>query len=136
MSTPTRYLLLQLPGLGFVALGLAALWYTGTLSGSVALGGGVLWVVKDLLMYPLVRGSYAGSVRTGAERLVGTRAVAREPLDPIGYVIAGGELWRAEVEAGNGPVPAGDAVSVRAVRGLTLIVTPEAKRGQVHFLGI
>jgi membrane protein implicated in regulation of membrane protease activity len=36
-----------------------------------------------------------------------------------------GELWRAETELADQPLPSGSPVTVRAFRGLTLIVAPE-----------
>jgi membrane protein implicated in regulation of membrane protease activity len=46
----------------------------------------------------------------------------------LGYVRIGGELWRAE--AASGFVPRGAPVRVVAVRGLTLVVEPEAGEGE------
>jgi membrane-bound serine protease (ClpP class) len=50
--------------------------------------------------------------QTGQEELVGQAGVVRRALDPEGYVLVHGELWRARADA---PVPAGEAVEVTAV---------------------
>ena len=59
--------------------------------------------------------------RTGAEALVGMRAEVVLPLRPRGQVRVNGELWQAVCEAG---AEVGDAVVVRRVDSLTLIVEP------------
>jgi membrane-bound serine protease (ClpP class) len=63
-------------------------------------------------------------VQTGSEALVGTGAVAAENFVPEGQHYAGlvrthGELWKAVSPA---PVAAGDALTIRGSRGLTLTV--------------
>ncbi len=57
---------------------------------------------------------------TGREGLVGRTAVARGRLDPEGWVLAAGELWRAVAE--DGPVEEGEEVVVTKVEGLRLRV--------------
>jgi membrane protein implicated in regulation of membrane protease activity len=59
--------------------------------------------------------------QVGAEALVGATAVVVTPCHPIGSVRLSGELWRARCEAG---ARAGDAVRVRGLDGLTLVVEP------------
>jgi membrane-bound serine protease (ClpP class) len=56
---------------------------------------------------------------TGPEALIGSIAIAQQPLDPRGQVMVHGELWFAESPA---PVSPGERVRVRAVRNLTLLV--------------
>jgi membrane protein implicated in regulation of membrane protease activity len=56
---------------------------------------------------------------TGAEALVGQRAVVAVPLRPVGQVRVAGELWAAR---STSPADVGDEVVVRAVDGLTLLV--------------
>jgi membrane-bound serine protease (ClpP class) len=58
-------------------------------------------------------------VMTGADALVGTIGIAQEPIAPRGQILVHGELWQAE---SSEAIPAGDAVRVRDVRGLTLVV--------------
>jgi membrane-bound serine protease (ClpP class) len=53
--------------------------------------------------------------------VVGQVGDVRSPLDPVGTVYVGGELWSARCEA---PVAAGAAVRVRGREGLVLIVEP------------
>jgi membrane-bound serine protease (ClpP class) len=58
----------------------------------------------------------------GAETLIGTKGVVRQPLDPQGTVFVLGALWRAK---SPGPdVPTGTEVRVINRRGLELDVAP------------
>ncbi|MBI2001511.1 MAG: NfeD family protein [candidate division NC10 bacterium] len=59
------------------------------------------------------------------ETLLGARAVAQERLAPGGYVLLGGERWRAESLRPHEVIAPGTAVIVRAARGLTLVVEAE-----------
>lgn len=61
-------------------------------------------------------------IRTGQESLVGKVGIARTPLSPSGAVQMGGELWSAELEAGEGPIPPGSWVKVTRVHGIHIYV--------------
>ena len=58
----------------------------------------------------------------GVETLVGRVAEAVTACRPNGQVRLDGEIWNARCDPG---VDTGDAVRVRAVDGLTLLVEPE-----------
>jgi membrane protein implicated in regulation of membrane protease activity len=122
MSTGTKYLLIQLPGWVLAIVILAGLQHWLGFPFWIALGLFFLWVVKDLVMYPLLRTAYESGVKTGVEQLVGARGVVQEELAPRGYVRVRGELWRAEVKADKQPIPPGKAVRVLEAQGMTLIV--------------
>ena len=62
--------------------------------------------------------------RTGAEAMVGQTAVVASACRPTGQVRIHVEIWTARCEAGADP---GDRVSVDAVDGLTLVVSPGAE---------
>jgi membrane-bound ClpP family serine protease len=123
MSVLGRYWLYQVPGAALAALVVAGLWYVEVVSARVATGIWLAWLVKDVVVYPLVRAAYERAGTTGAERLVGRHGVARERLDPAGWVHVRGELWRAE--AADRPIPPGSRVRVHAARGSTLIVAAD-----------
>ena len=57
---------------------------------------------------------------TGATGMVGQPAVVRIPLTPEGQVAVDGELWRAVAQ--DGPIAAGEPVTIVRVDGLTLTV--------------
>ncbi len=124
MALLGRYLLLQLPGWGLAGLVLYGLHRWAELPGWIAGGVFALVVVKDAVLYPLVRQALAAPPRSGASSLVGARAVVVSRLAPEGRVQMGPELWFAETRAGRGPIEAGDPVTIREVRGLTLVVEP------------
>lgn len=125
MTTWTKYLLFQVPGWVLAVLVLLVLIIWIDLPIGIAVGLFVLWVVKDLVFYPLLRIAYQSGPKTVVEQLVGLKGVAREHLDPDGYVRVRGELWRAEAENGKYPIEAGSTVRVLAVKGMTLIVAIE-----------
>jgi membrane-bound serine protease (ClpP class) len=59
--------------------------------------------------------------QTGQEELVGQQGVVRQPLDPEGYVLVHGELWRARAE--DGSIAVGEPVEVTQIDdGLVLEV--------------
>jgi membrane protein implicated in regulation of membrane protease activity len=121
-----KYVLLQIPGWilvgGLLALGVR--WWG--LSHRLALALFALWLLKDAVLFPFLRVAYEPGGGGGADALIGARGVASQSLDPRGYVRVGAELWRAEVTDGARPIPRGGGVRVRQVRGLTLLVEPEA----------
>jgi membrane-bound ClpP family serine protease len=111
-----RYLLWQVPGWLLVGLGLTVLCTLAGLSGWIVVVGVAAFVVKDLLMYRVVRPQF----EPPREGLLGARGRAVERLAPGGWVRVEGELWRAE--AVGGQIEAGADVVVRGARGLTLRV--------------
>ena len=118
------------------------------LAGIAAIAGGVVLAVTEsgsslglalAVTLPLAAGAAAvGFVATrktlsagrrrarcGAEGLIGQVGVVRQPLDPLGQVAVGGELWRARrawAEEDEPPPDSGDSVVVDRVQGLTLSV--------------
>lgn len=124
MSTLARYVLLEIPGWIVTALVLAILWEIDILSFRVGAILFALLVLKDFLLYPLVRRAYEPAAASRVEDLVGAVAEVRRDLSPEGYVWLRGELWRAELQ-GSEEIPAGHTVRVVKARGLTLIVERE-----------
>ena len=51
--------------------------------------------------------------------------MAKGLLDPTGYVLLRGELWKAEVVPEDRPIAEGSSVRIQDVRGLTLVVARE-----------
>jgi membrane protein implicated in regulation of membrane protease activity len=132
-STWLRYWLFQAPGAVAVAalLALLVLWWD--LAPRLAALFLLLWVLKDLALYPFVRKAYEPRSGGGADALIGALATARDRLEPEGYVLVGHELWRARVR--EGVAEKGAPLRITAVRGLTLVVEVaegelEAARGE------
>lgn len=127
MSTLTKYLLLQVPGWVLAVAVLIGLRYWIGIPRWVAFGLFSLWVVKDLIMYPLLRTAYESGVKTGVDELIGARGMAQEELAPRGYVRVRGELWRAEIDPNDKPISAGSPIRILAAQGMTLIVKEEKR---------
>lgn len=123
MTPLVRYSLLQIPGLLLIAsLGWWA-WSSGWVSAGTAAALFLVWLVKDLLLYPLYRPALERQVPYGARALVGRCATVTTAVQPVGRVQIGGENWRARSAHGP-PIPVGQRVRVIDAEGLTLMVEP------------
>jgi membrane-bound ClpP family serine protease len=123
MKTIIRYLLFQIPQWLILAVFLWLLVDWNAVPRWAAQLFLLFWVMKDFVMFPLVRRAYENNTQTGAEKLIGAKAVAQEPLDPEGYVKINGELWKARADPAHQPIEQNRRVQVRAASGLTLIVS-------------
>ena len=119
MRTVTRYYLFQIPGWLLAGALVAVLhaWLGLPVWAALTVLGVV--VMKDVVCYPFLRKAYQLEA-SGAAQLVGLRGVARDTLDPTGYIYVHGELWRARTEAGT--IPAGAEVKVIGGQRMTLTV--------------
>jgi membrane protein implicated in regulation of membrane protease activity len=122
LPTIARYVLFQIPELGAVILVLVALWHTDVISSDLAIALATLWVVKDAALYPFTRDAYRTAVPTGPSQLIGARGVARQAIDPGGYVLVGGTLWRAELDHRSARIEAGQSVLVTGTNRMRLKV--------------
>ncbi len=122
-----RYLLFQLPGwiIAETASAVGGRWWDLPLC--IWISVPLAWVVKDLLLFPFVWQAYTNepSHLVGEGALMGVSGLAVARLAPSGYVRVGSELWRAELERGEPPVPEGARVRVYGIRGLTLRIRGE-----------
>ncbi len=125
-STFARYLRFQVPGVVVLAAALAAAVRYDLVDLPVAAGLLLLWIAKDLALYPLLKQAYEPGGHGYPHRLVGSRGLAREDLNPGGYVFVAGELWRAEARDTDRPIRAGETVVVVGAVGTRLLV----RRGQ------
>jgi membrane-bound ClpP family serine protease len=123
------YGLLGTAGIGAVGAGIAL--------AIVESGGGLglaLGIVLPIAAAAIAVGGFAmrkalsasrRRVRCGADELIGQVGVVRRPLDPLGHVMVGGELWQARrswVAEDEPPPTEGEPVVVDRVQGLTLSV--------------
>ncbi|MCC5812072.1 MAG: NfeD family protein [Ectothiorhodospiraceae bacterium] len=122
-SALLRYTLLQIPGLVLLGALLWWAWSEGWLSPLAALLVFVVWLVKDVMLYPFYRPALERQVPTGGQVLIGREGFVTVPLDPVGRVRIGGESWRAHTPDRQ-PLPRGQPVRVVAARGVTLQVMP------------
>ena len=63
---------------------------------------------------------------TGQALLIGRAGMVRIPLNPVGQVQVAGEMWAAELEEGEAPLPEGVRVDVVDRKGLRLVVRKQA----------
>lgn len=87
------------------------------------------FAISSALLFVLAMGLVVKARRkpvvSGREELIGAVAVALEDFDVDGSVWIHSENWRAHTDA---PVAKGDRVRVKALEGLTLLVTPTEKK--------
>jgi membrane protein implicated in regulation of membrane protease activity len=123
-----RYSLLQLPGIAlligilfffkrWVDIPLWAMWFIP-----------IVWVLKDIILFPFVWRAYDWDQKEGGKAMIGMRGIVTERLDPEGYILVRGELWRAETMRSDIPVEKGQEVSVYDIKGLVLQVKPVDKK--------
>jgi membrane-bound serine protease (ClpP class) len=86
---------------------------------AAVLGGFFVWVISKAVQ------ARHRKVYTGSEEMIGARGVVRSALDPVGHVFVQGALWRARTPDGRRMEP-GERVTVDAIDGLTLTVSPDA----------
>jgi len=121
-----RYTSFQLPGWLVLILMLILVDRWMDLSPWTMVAVTVLWIGKDIVMFPFAWRAYdPNPSKLAAYRMIGERAVAKEKLAPTGYVQVHGELWRAELASDTSTVEKGQSVRVIEVKGLTLSVRPE-----------
>jgi membrane protein implicated in regulation of membrane protease activity len=124
MTTFQRYMLFQVPGWVIDIAVLAALIEWWKLPLWAAVGIFTLLVVKDFVLYPFLRVGYETKERSGIERLIGERGVVKQRLDPEGYVLVHGELWKARQALPGEHLAPGTRVRVAAFDGMLLLVEP------------
>ena len=121
--TLRRYAVLQVPAALAVGAALVAATRLAWLDAGTALVVFVLWILKDVALYPLVRKAYEATDDDQAARMVGRIGRAREDLAPLGYVLLAGELWSAEAIEADAPIRAGERVRIESVDGLRVRVS-------------
>lgn len=126
-----RHALLTAVGVAGFAIGSFLLLAIASIPALVVLASVAVVAVASFALAAAARRAHDWPVQTGREVLIGRLAETREQLDPRGFVLINGELWRATSVAG--PIPRGATVRVLAIEGLTLLVTLDG-RGQVEDL--
>ena len=117
-----RYALLQLPSIAVLILVLIVLGSYINLPRYAFWGTVLLWILKDIVLYPIVGRYYNPDYRKDRFSMVGMTGIAQEPLAPNGYVRVKGELWKAMVLDKDVTINVGESVIIRGMEGLTLIV--------------
>lgn len=123
MSTLTRYWLLQIPGWILLIVVLLAANERFDLPAWMGLLIFLLWVVKDAVLYPILKTGYESAPPTGTQRLVGLAGIAKQDLNPEGYVLVNSELWKAQADSADDLIRAGEEVRVKSAEGMLLTVS-------------
>jgi membrane protein implicated in regulation of membrane protease activity len=132
MTTFQRYLWFQVPGclVEVAVLAVAVRWWGLPLW--AAAGIFALLVIKDLVLYPFLRPGYEARARSGTEQLIGERGVVKQRLDPEGYVLVRGELWKARLRPGQPPLDAPARIRVCGAEGMSLSVEEAPSRASLR----
>jgi membrane protein implicated in regulation of membrane protease activity len=117
-----NYTLLQVPSLVLVILIVIFLNRWTALPLYVLWGIMILWIIKDIILFPLVWRAYDWNRQDSSHPMIGRRGVAQEHLAPSGYIRVQGELWLAELAEKEKPIQKGESVQVCAINGLKLFV--------------
>ncbi|OPY91553.1 MAG: hypothetical protein A4E73_01936 [Syntrophaceae bacterium PtaU1.Bin231] len=123
-SILVKYTLYQIPD---TALAFLVLWILVEWAGvSPRLAGGLalLWILKDILMFPVLWHSFGGTDASDPRSLVGAEGIVTERCDPRGYVRVRGETWKAEPDERGMVIDAGVPIVVTGSQGLALYVKP------------
>jgi len=127
----TRHQWLTWAGIAGFALGSLLLLQATDVSFFVVGAIVVLVAMSTFALAGAARRARSWPAKTGLGTLIGREAISRGALEPEGFILVNGELWRARSVAGT--IAAGETVRVLRVEGLTLIVAPRG-RGQVEDL--
>jgi membrane-bound ClpP family serine protease len=125
--TVIRYVLFQLPGTVVLVLLLFLVRQWISIPGWFVWILLALWVIKDAIMFPFVWRAYDKNSQGIAESMIGMQGIARDRMDPSGYILIRGELWHAELIEGASPIDRGQEVRILGNRGFTLLVGSEMK---------
>ncbi len=124
-SILVKYTLYQIPdtALAFLVLWILVEWagVSPRLAGSLA----ILWILKDILMFPVLWRSFGGTDASDPHSFVGAEGLVTKTCGPDGYVRVRGETWKAESEERGTVIDAGVRVVVTGNQGLTLYVKPK-----------
>lgn len=117
-----RYTLFQVPALALMVMIMIVIRQWVELPAWFAWGLVIIWVIKDVALFPLTWRAYDRDHAGEANSMVGRQGVVQERLSPVGTVRVGGELWQARLMEAGSPIDKGEIIQVRDIRGLTLFV--------------
>ncbi|MGD9368104.1 MAG: NfeD family protein [Desulfobacteraceae bacterium] len=82
---------------------------------------------KDIVLFLFLWRHYDPNHFPDRFRMVGRKGIALTRLNPDGYVQVQGERWQAEIFNELVPIDQDEAIWVKAINGLKLIVIPYIK---------
>jgi membrane protein implicated in regulation of membrane protease activity len=119
--TIIRYSLLQIPGIILIVLLALAGHYIFLLPLKAAIILILLWIIKDIILFPFVWQSYTGSSPHGAEAMVGRRGIVISAENMPLRVRIGMESWQGRSSL---PLEKESPVLVIGYDGMILLVEP------------
>jgi membrane-bound ClpP family serine protease len=117
-----KYILIHLAEIAALVLVLLMIRYFVYVSTWIIVVIIVLWVIKDIALFPKVWRAYAFDDNSPMRKLIGSEAIVVDSVNPAGHVRVRGELWKAEVRDRRYPAERGDRTRVVDIQGMTLIV--------------
>lgn len=87
----------------------------------VVITSSVLGVLFVGILFFAMRAQRA-PVQMGIESVIGKQGEVKTDINPIGSVQVGGELWTAELQPGQKPIPASSRVEITGKQGIRLFV--------------
>ena len=118
----TRYTLFQIPALIILMLllWLVRRWLHIPVWISVCIVAA--WLTKDVVLFPFTWKAYDTANKGTTHSMIGKTGRVKNRLDPLGYVLINGELWKARAEREGAVVEEGEPVRIKNIEGLTLFV--------------
>jgi len=123
-----RYALFQIPGFALLLFILLLIQRWFGLPTWFFYGALVLWIVKEIVLFPFVWRAYDRDRLKELHSLVGMEGIVEERLAPSGYIRVHGELWQAEIIREGPPIEKGEVVRIQGIRGLVLLVYPRQRQ--------
>lgn len=117
-----RYSLLQIPSLLIVMLLIYIVNHWYRLNNVIIMIIILLWVLKDILIFPFVWKAYCHKDRDKSKTVLNEFGTAIDTINPKGYVKIRGEIWLAELDDISIPISKGEPVEVVEINGLKLKV--------------
>ncbi len=127
VRTLFKYFVIQLPAIAVVFLLIFLLRQWIDIPSWLAWTLVILWVAKDIVLYPFVWRAYEWGSDKDINPMNGLRGTVRDRLDPSGFIFIRGELWKARVIEGDDIIEKGESVRVKETNGLTLLVEKETE---------
>jgi membrane protein implicated in regulation of membrane protease activity len=124
LGAAIKYCLLQLPSLIAFILILVLVRQWLEAPDYIIWGLFFFWVGKDIILFPFLWRHYDPNQFPDRFRMVGRKGIALTRLNPDGYVQVQGERWQAQIFNGLVPIEKGEAICVKAAKGLKLTVIP------------
>jgi len=122
-GTVRRYILFQLPGIVLVILLILLVkWLIYPLTTFQATILGLLWILKEIVLFPFVHKGYHPHSPDFTDKLIGAEGRCLNEFSNSGRVLVYGEIWRARNMNPEQPLKKGDTVEIIRVEGLLLHV--------------